>query len=97
MSYKVQKPCRVCGKMYTPCSDCENDKSIFRWRTVACSIECGREYFSRIEKSRMTDSTIDKGNNVVVANQNTIPKKSVTPSGKKEGKKKNIEEREQIE
>ena len=45
----------------------------------------------------MTDSTIDKGNNVVVANQNTIPKKSVTPSGKKEGKKKNIEEREQIE
>lgn len=97
MSYKVQKPCRVCGKMYTPCSNCENDKSIFHWRAVACSIECGREYFKRIEESRMIDNTMAAENNVVADNQNTIPKKSVTPSGKKEGKKKNIEEREQIE
>lgn len=97
MAYKVQKPCRVCGKMYTPCSNCENDKSVFHWRTVACSVECGREYFKRVEESRMTDSTIAKVNNVVTDNQNTVQKKSVTSSGKKESKKKNIEEREQIE
>ena len=23
MAYKVKKPCRVCGKMYVPCADCE--------------------------------------------------------------------------
>lgn len=97
MSYKVQKPCRVCGKMYTPCSDCENDRSVFHWRTVACSIECGREYFSRIEKSRMEDNTMIAENNVVTDKKKAVPKKSVTPSGRKENKEKNIEEREQIE
>lgn len=52
MANKIQKPCRVCGKMFTPCSNCENDKTIFHWRRVACSQECVKEYFSNIEKSR---------------------------------------------
>lgn len=52
MAYKVQKPCRTCGKMYTPCSDCEKDKSAFHWRTVACSMKCAMEYFEKIEESR---------------------------------------------
>lgn len=42
----------MCGKLYTPCSDCENDKTAFHWRTVACSRECGLKYFKKIEESR---------------------------------------------
>lgn len=52
MSYKVQKPCKVCGKLYTPCSDCERDKTAFHWRTVACSMKCGMEYFRLVEEAR---------------------------------------------
>lgn len=52
MAYKVQKPCKVCGKMYTPCVYCESDKTAFHWRTVACSVECAEEYFRRVEEAR---------------------------------------------
>lgn len=66
MAYKVQKPCRVCGKMYTPCPDCENDKSIFHWRTVACSYECGKIYFERVMETRSTDVAKTKSDNPTV-------------------------------
>ena len=56
MADKVQKPCRICGKMFTPCADCESVKSMFRWRRVACSPECAREYFAKIEKSRRPEA-----------------------------------------
>ena len=52
MPYKVQKPCKVCGKLYTPCSDCERDRTAFHWRTVACSVKCGMEYFRMVEEAR---------------------------------------------
>ena len=52
MAYKVQNPCKVCGKMYTPCFDCEQDVKTFRWRTVACSMKCGMEYFRMVEEAR---------------------------------------------
>lgn len=52
MANKVQKPCRICGKMFTPCADCENDKTIFHWRRVACSLDCAKKYFKKIEESR---------------------------------------------
>jgi hypothetical protein len=38
--------------MYTPCADCERDNSIFHWRTVACSVECGIEFFKQVEEAR---------------------------------------------
>ena len=49
---KVQKPCKTCGKMFTPCADCERDKSMFHWRTVACSLECATAYFTKVEEAR---------------------------------------------
>ncbi len=52
MTGKVQKPCKICGKMFTPCADCENDKTMFRWKRVACSPECAKKYFARIASSR---------------------------------------------
>ena len=52
MAYKVKKPCRVCGKLYVPCADCENDNTAFHWRTVACSYECGKKYFEKVLEER---------------------------------------------
>lgn len=52
MAYKVKKHCRVCGKMYVPCADCENDNTVFHWRTVACSYECGKKYFEKVLEER---------------------------------------------
>lgn len=40
--------------MFTPCADCANDSSMFRWRRVACSLECAGKYFAGIELSRQT-------------------------------------------
>ena len=57
MAYKVKKNCRVCGKLYTPCSVCEDDKSAFHWRTVACSEECGKEYLKRVMKARTSNTS----------------------------------------
>lgn len=48
---KVMKECRVCGKKYEACHT-PNTSGVFRWRDVACSIECGRIYLERIEQSR---------------------------------------------
>lgn len=61
MTYKVQKPCRVCGKMYTPCSDCENDNAAFHWRTAACSLPCAAKYFDMVKKARNKSSDNNKG------------------------------------
>ncbi|MBQ0036428.1 MAG: hypothetical protein KBT35_05880 [Firmicutes bacterium] len=105
MAYKVQKPCKVCGKMYTPCGDCENDKSAFHWRTVACSIGCGKKYFELVEKERNKNTTdiinvepieeiedVDEDDNKMLVDEfTTIPKY------KKKKEYKNFKEREQID
>lgn len=52
MRSKIQKPCRICGKLFTPCTDCENDKTMFRWKRIACSQKCAKEYFAKVEASR---------------------------------------------
>lgn len=88
MSYKVQKPCRICGKMYTPCPDCEGDKSAFHWRTVACSRECAVEYFKRIEISRNINSKAEVKNNEIKAIQKNSSRKAKLGQNK--------EQREQI-
>ena len=103
MAYKVQKPCRTCGKMYTPCSDCEKDKSAFHWRTVACSLKCAMEYFEKIEESRkptcdsievsVTETKNENSNGVV--SSETTNSNEVKPTRTR--KKKNNEESEQID
>lgn len=83
MGYKVQKPCKVCGKMYTPCYDCERDKTAFHWRTVACSMKCGVEYFKMVEEARNPKS-IDKTNTIKLETENKInDKKEKRVSNKK--------------
>lgn len=43
--------CKVCGKDYIACRT-PNLTGIFRWRDVACSVECGQVWLERIERSR---------------------------------------------
>lgn len=47
-----KKQCRVCGKDYEPCHSTKLQPSVFRWREVACSPECGAIYLQRIQESR---------------------------------------------
>lgn len=49
---KVKKICRICGKEYTPCSYCENDKMAFHYRTICCSRECAYIYLDRVLEAR---------------------------------------------
>lgn len=48
---KVYVPCKTCGTLFAPCVACSN-KAGMAYRAVACSPECGREYFRRIAISR---------------------------------------------
>lgn len=46
MSGKKKIPCRVCGKLFEPCSYCQSHTDIFRWRNFACSRECAAKYIN---------------------------------------------------
>ncbi len=74
MANKIQKPCRVCGKMFTPCADCANDKTMFRWKKFTCSFNCAKEYFAMIEASRQTKAKTDADN---AQNDNTTQTNNV--------------------
>ena len=74
MANKVQKPCRVCGKMFYPCVDCAKDKTMFHWRAVACSIECAKKYFEKVEEARKPKQEIK---NEEPKTENIIPKEEV--------------------
>lgn len=44
--------------MFTPCADCERDKTMFHWKKFTCSFNCAKEYFARIEASRQIKTKI---------------------------------------
>ena len=47
-----QIPCKTCGKLFTPCAYCVSHYGNGAWRAVACSLECGIEYFRAVEEAR---------------------------------------------
>ena len=49
-------PCRVCGKMFTPCNKTSSALGAFSHREVACSPECGAEYLRRVQAARQKPS-----------------------------------------
>ena len=49
-------PCRVCGKMFTPCNKTSSALGAFNYREVACSPECGAEYLRRVQAARQKSS-----------------------------------------
>nr|DAG68623.1 MAG TPA: hypothetical protein [Caudoviricetes sp.] len=73
MAYK-QKPCRVCGKLFTPCAYCEKDDTAFHWRAIACSIECGKEYLRRVLEARQKD--VSKETVASTAVENSVEEKN---------------------
>lgn len=53
---KAIRVCKTCGKKYEACRT-PNPTGVFRWRDVACSIECAQKYLAAIEESRSNDNT----------------------------------------
>lgn len=92
MSYKVQKPCKVCGKLYTPCADCESNKGVFHWRTVACSQECASRYFAMVIEARNKEEK--SYSDEAVNEEDSITEK---PKRTRKSTKVKNEESEQIE
>lgn len=69
----VKKPCRICGKLYIPCSYCEHENTAFHWRAVACSRECAAEYFRRVTAARDKKNGISKSSNGLDGSLETQP------------------------
>lgn len=44
MAEKKKIVCRVCGKLFVPCSHCQSTTDEFKWRNFACSLECAKKY-----------------------------------------------------
>lgn len=100
MANKVQKPCRTCGKMFTPCADCENDKTMFRWKKVACSPECAKLYFAKIEASRQPKVEIPNVHNLEetdIVSENVAVIENIKPRRTRKKNEVKNEESEQID
>ena len=104
MAYKVQKPCKVCGQMYTPGAYCESEKTAFHWRTVACSKECGYEYLRMVMDARNPKPIVEVkvSENETLIKMNESDTVTEVAEVKKTSRKKTIavannEESEQIE
>lgn len=52
------RKCRVCGKSFEVCPAIGNSTNTFEWRKIACSAECGAEYFRQISASRKSDAPV---------------------------------------
>lgn len=94
---KVKKICRICGKEYTPCGYCENDKMAFHYRAFCCSRECAQVYLARVLEVRQQDSNNikEEESNFEESNKSSASKSSK----RKYTKKKTVESenKEQIE
>lgn len=78
MSEKKKIPCRVCGKIFEPCTTCQSDNSMFRWRNFACSRECAEKYIS--ETIAYRESLKQSKNNDISLSNNDISVENVPKS-----------------
>lgn len=74
MANKKMIPCRVCGKLFEPCSTCQAHNDIFRWRNFACSRECAEKYIS--ETIAYRNSSKESKNNSAIVIDNVVTVKS---------------------
>ena len=70
-----KQPCRVFGKLFTPCGYCENDDTAFHWRSIACSYECGKEYLRRVLEARQKD--VSKEDDTSTAVKDSVEQETV--------------------
>lgn len=97
MSEKKKIPCRVCGKLFEPCSYCQSHADVFRWRNFACSIECATKYTNdtiAYRESIKNKKTLDKNEKIVSERTTENETKSedvvtTTMATKKKSTKKN--------
>ena len=91
MSGKKKIPCRVCGKLFPPCTYCQSHSDIFMWRNFACSIECAQKYINDTIAYR--ESLKEKKENIgntFVASQATDVESIVRKAASKRKNIKNI-------
>lgn len=93
MTNKKMIPCRVCGKMFEPCSYCQSHVDVFRWRNFACSPECAKKYIN--EASAYREEQRKKRENIISdstqAKKKSVKKKIVDNSVYEETKDENNE------
>lgn len=73
MVNKKMIPCRVCGKLFEPCSTCQKHNDMFRWRNFACSRECAEKYIAETiayRNSSKEDNSSSVAENVVTVESN---------------------------
>lgn len=73
MANKKMIPCRVCGKLFEPCSTCQKHNDMFRWRNFACSRECAEKYIAETiayRNSSKEDNSSSVAENVVTVESN---------------------------
>lgn len=56
---KQTKTCRVCGEVYEACNSARAGGSVFNWREVACSPECGMVYLDRVTAARSVEEPVE--------------------------------------
>jgi len=81
MAEKKKIPCRVCGKLFVPCADCESHSDIFRWRSFACSRKCATKYLNdtiTYRESLKNKQTENKKNENQSVNIDDLKKETVT-------------------
>lgn len=68
---KLNHTCKVCGKKYYACDSCD-EKTVFHWRSVACSHECFIKYMDSVDKVR---NPIEQIKNDDIVDEVTVNKK----------------------
>ena len=91
MTDKKLIPCRVCGKLFEPCSYCQSHTDVFRWRNFACSKECATKYINdtisyRESLKNKENETVKEIKSVSFSTENVSIEKSTT-TRKKTNKK----------
>lgn len=91
MADKKLIPCRVCGKLFEPCSYCQSHTDVFRWRNFACSKECATKYINdtisyRESLKNKENETVKEVKSVSFSTENVSIEKSTT-TRKKTNKK----------
>ena len=88
MADKKKIECRVCGKLFEPCSYCQTHADVFRWRNFACSKECAAKYadmataYRESQRKKSSEPTanaiVENTTNVVENTETQTPKKKTT-------------------
>lgn len=78
MANKKMIPCRVCGKLFEPCSTCQKHNDMFRWRNFACSRVCAEKYIAETISYRNSSKEGKNNSNSVADDTVTVESNIVT-------------------